>query len=272
MASRYQDEIAILQLLHAAFTEFGLTWGIVSDNGSQFRADAYLDVLDELGIEPCPIEKRQSWQSLIETQFNVQRRIADYHFKRADTYSEIEDQHAAFIQLFNTTRHWAHRDRTDDKLTPIAVLDGNLGRAIEQRQFQRAFRHMQYARVVNHHGLVSVQRFYIYAERGLSRQRVTVWVYDNRLNIAYNNTLLARYDCKIQRSQKKLAAVTDPVLYDTPFASPQQELFTLDNTQWLKVFHRPPYTPRKTKSSSPFSQLPLLPIELVLWLLLIWTE
>lgn len=42
MTSRYQDEIAILQLLHAAFSDYGLPWGIVSDNASVFTADAFL--------------------------------------------------------------------------------------------------------------------------------------------------------------------------------------------------------------------------------------
>ena len=86
MSSRHQDEIAILQLLHAAFGDYGLPWGIVSDNGSVFTADAFLDVLDGLEIEPCPIEKQQSWQNLLETQFNIQRRLADAKFKQADTF------------------------------------------------------------------------------------------------------------------------------------------------------------------------------------------
>jgi transposase len=50
MASRYQDELAILQLLHAAFGDYGLPWGIVSDNGSVFTAEAFLRVLD--GVRP----------------------------------------------------------------------------------------------------------------------------------------------------------------------------------------------------------------------------
>jgi hypothetical protein len=51
-----------------------------------FTADAFLDVLDELGIQPCPIEARQPWQNLIETQFNVQRRLADAKFVRSETF------------------------------------------------------------------------------------------------------------------------------------------------------------------------------------------
>jgi hypothetical protein len=34
MASRYQDELAILQLLHAALSEYGGPEGIVSGNGA----------------------------------------------------------------------------------------------------------------------------------------------------------------------------------------------------------------------------------------------
>lgn len=272
MASRYQDEIAILQLLHAALGEFGLPWGIVSDNGSQFRADAYLDVLDDLEIQPCPIEKKQPWQNLIEAQFNIQRRLGDHKFKQAETFEEIEDQHAAFIQLFNTTRHWTHRKRMDDKLTPIAVLDGQLGRATKQQQLQQAFRHLQYSRVINQHGLVSVQRFYIYAERGLARRRVTIWIYQNRLNIAYEDTLLARYTCKLDRPLNRLKSVSTPSLYTTPFASPQQELFTLDDAQWLKVMQRPPYLSRNRILVSNSRQLPLFPLQVAFWVCVLFLK
>jgi hypothetical protein len=266
MVSHYQDEIAILQLLQAALSDYGLPWGIVSDNASIFTADAFLDVLDGLEIQPCPIEKRQSWQNLLETQFNIQRRLADAKFKQADTFEEIQDQHAAFIQLFNTTRHWAHRERPDDSLTPMAVLDGRLGRPVNRQQLQRVFRHLQFSRIINQHGLVSVQRFYIYAERGLAKQRVTIWIYEDRLNIEYKQALLARYNCKVGRRQRQLTAVTNPQLYDTLFASPQLELFVLDDAQRLKVRQRPPFAPRKTKATAPAQQLLLWSAELSLWL------
>ena len=212
MVSRHQDEIAILQLLHAAFGDYGLPWGIVSDNGSVFTADAFLDVLDGLEIQPCPIEKRQSWQSLIETQFNIQRRLADAKFKLADTFEEIQEQHAAFIQLFNTIRHWAHRDRTDDCLTPISVLAGRLGHAVEPPKLRRVFRQLQFSRVVNRHGCVSVQRFYIYAERGLAKQRVSVWLYQDQLHIEYQQTLLARYQYRFNRKAKRISHIDNPKL------------------------------------------------------------
>ena len=68
MVSLHQDEIAILQLLHAAFGDYGVPWGIVSDNASVFTADAFMRVLEGLEIEPCPIESGQAWQNLIGDQ------------------------------------------------------------------------------------------------------------------------------------------------------------------------------------------------------------
>jgi hypothetical protein len=55
-------------------------------------------------------------------------------------------------------------------------------------------RELQFERSIDRHGYVSIQRFYIYAERGLARQRVSIWLYEGRLHIAYREALLARYN------------------------------------------------------------------------------
>ncbi|MCZ7673740.1 MAG: DDE-type integrase/transposase/recombinase [Chloroflexi bacterium] len=265
MASHYQDELAILQLLYAAFGDYGIPWGIVSDNGSVFTAEAFMRVLEGLSIEPCPIESGQAWQNLIETQFNVQRRLADAQFIQAATFGEIEDAHAAFVQLFNTTRHWAHRNRTDDRLTPVAVLDGRLGRAIPPEQLRRVFRHLQFSRVVNRHGNVSIQRFYIYAERGLSQRRVTLWFYQDRLHVEYRQTLLARYHYRLQRGSPKISNISQPKLYKTAFISPQLELLELDDAQWQKIAQRPEYIRRRTALTVAARQL-AFDLHLMSWL------
>ena len=87
-------------------------------------------------------------------------------------------------------------------------------------------------------GFVSIQRFYIYAEQGLSRQRVAVWIYEGQLRIEYRETLLARYRCAYDPRQKRLREVSHPLVYHTMFASPQLELIELDDTQWLKIQQR----------------------------------
>jgi hypothetical protein len=222
-------------------------------------------VLEGLEIEPCPIESGQAWQNLTETQFNVQRRLADAKFIQAETFAEIEDLHAVFIQMFNTTRHWAHRHRTDDRLTPVAVLDGRLGRSVTPKQLRRVFRHLQFSRVVNRHGNVSIQRFYIYAERGLAQRRVTLWFYEDRLHVEYKQTLLARYNYRLKSGSKEIRDISNPKLYRTQFVSPQLELLELDDEQWTKIARRPPYAKRRTSPPSAFRQL-ALDLPLMNWL------
>ncbi len=245
LATRYQDELAVLQLLHAALSEYGRPWSLVSDHGSVFTADAYDALLERLDIEPCYIENRKPWQNLIETQFRIQSRLADANFEKATTLEEAQGYHASFIRLFNTTNHWAHRDRHDGCTTPVTVLGWQKGRPVDPTQVRNAFRHLQFPRTINRRGSVSVQRFYIYAERGLAKQRVAVWIYEDRLHIEYRQNLLARYACRLDRRTRTLQRVTKPNLFRTLYTDPQIEMFELDDAQWLKVLRRPPYAPRK---------------------------
>ena len=105
-------------------------------------------------------------------------------------------------------------------------------------RLRHLFGRVQFLRTVNPYGFVSIQRFYIYAEQGLSRQRVAVWIYEGQLRIEYRETLIARYRCAYEQRQKRLREVSQPTLYHTIFASPQMELIELDDTQWIKVQQR----------------------------------
>jgi len=81
---------------------------------------------------------------------------------------------------------------------------------------------------------------YIYAEDGLSRERVSILIYEGQLRIEYRQTLLAHYRCAYDERQRRLLEVSDPTVYVTDFSSKQLELIELDNEQWLKVQLRPP--------------------------------
>jgi putative transposase len=247
MVSEYQDELAVLQLLHAALAEYGCPLGIVSDNGAVFYGNAYLAVLNGLKIEPCYIEKGQAWQNLIEAQFKIQLRLADAKFEQAQNLEEIQVHHAEFIQTFNTTQHWAHRERGDGLRTPEAVLDWERGRLVEPETLRRLFRTLQFERTVNRHGFVSIQRFYIYAEHGLAKKRVAVWIYEGWARVEYQQTLLAHYNYTYDHRRKALRTISHPKLYRTPFASPQLEFFELDDREWHKVMQRPVPIPRRKR-------------------------
>ena len=239
MASPHQDLPAILQILFAALAEYGCPQAIVSDNGSVFRAGDYLAILRALDIEPLHIEQGKPWQNMIEAQFKVQLRLADFHFEQARTLEDVQNQHAAFIETFNTTSHWAHRTRADGHRTPVEVLGWLRGRVVEPQRLRELFGRTEFLRTVNHYGFVSVQRFYLYAENGLARQRVSIWIYEGQLRIEYHKTLWARYRCHYDPKQGQLQEVSAPTLYATAFRSPQLELIELDDAQWRKCQRRP---------------------------------
>jgi putative transposase len=269
MVSEYQDEIAILQILAAAVSDYGCPTGIVSDNGKVFTAQAYCTVLNALGITPHYIDKGKAWQNLIEAQFKVQVRLSQAAFDDTKTFEAIQAAHATFIEEFNTTEHAAHQQRPVTERTPVAVLNWVRGRIVEPEQVQAILRHVQYERAVNQHGYISIQRYYIYAERGLARQRVSVWLYEGRLHIEYQHTMLARYTASYNRKEKRLQRVRQPELRKTQYADPQLEFWELDDHQWQKVVERT-IRPRTTSTrQSPGAEQLSLHIAGLLLLLLV---
>lgn len=130
---------------------------------------------------------------MIEAQFKVQLRIADFKFEQAQTVEEVQNFHAEFVDTFNTTAHYAHQERNDNRETPMAVLAWVKGRTVDPQKLQRLFQRLKFIRTVNRFGFVSVQRFYIYAEQGLSRKRVSIWIYEGQVHVEYQETLLVQY-------------------------------------------------------------------------------
>jgi transposase InsO family protein len=267
MVSEHQDLTAVLQILYVALSEYGCPEAIVSDNGSVFTAGAYLSILKALEIEPLHIEKGKPWQNLIEAQFKVQLRLADFKFEQAQTLEAIQNAHADFIETFNTTRHYAHRKRADGYRTPVDVLGWLKGRRVEARELRERFRRTEFLRTVNPYGFVSVQRFYIYAESGLSRQRVLIWIYEGEMSIEYQRTVVARYRCEYDSKHKALQELRDPTRYQTCFTPPQLELIELDDEQWVKFQQRPARTYSKRIAMQP-QQLPLLDLRALALILL----
>ena len=121
----------------------------------------------------------------------------------------------------------------------MEVLGWLRGRIVEPQRLRELFGRTEWRRTVNHYGFVSVQRFYLYAEHGLARQRVSIWIYEGQLRIEYHQTLVARYRCLYDRKHRQLHDVNEPLFCTTPFASPQLELIELDDEQWRKFQRRP---------------------------------
>ncbi len=151
---------------------------------------------------------------------------------------------------------------------PAAVLAWVRGRHVAPDELRAVLRHLQFERSVRPNGYISVQKFYIYAERGLARQRVSVWLYAGQLHVTYRAALLARYAYTYDRKQRQVRRITDPTLLKTPYVSPQLELWELDETQWRKVLERPvPQRHAAVASKLAVEQLSLPMIELLVLVL-----
>ncbi|MGE3628062.1 MAG: helix-turn-helix domain-containing protein, partial [Hyphomicrobiales bacterium] len=84
-----QDQGAYRRVLRQALEHFGAAAMLVSDGGKIFRAHQAPRIYAALGIQKAEIERRQPWQNSIETMFNVQRRMADWHFTQAQSWEEL---------------------------------------------------------------------------------------------------------------------------------------------------------------------------------------
>ena len=112
-----QDLSAYLMVLYAAIRQHGAPEALVSDSGGIFLARQAKQIYAALGIRKEEIARRQPWQSLIETNFGVQARMADWDFSRATTWAELLTVHEQWVANFNDQVHWAHRRRQDGRHT-----------------------------------------------------------------------------------------------------------------------------------------------------------
>jgi putative transposase len=245
-----QDLRAYLRVLHAAVREHGIPEVLVSDGGGVFRAKHAQLVYRTLGIQKEEIARRQAWQSLIETQFNVQRRMADYHFAKAASWEELRAAHAQWVRDFNTQVHWAHRQRQDNRKSPAEVLGWVQGQLREVAELDRLFYAWRFWRRVNPGGYVRFRQWLIYGERGLAKEQVAVWLYNESLTLEFREEPLAQYEIAYQPDRKHLRQVKEQRLFATRYRSPQRELWTREEVEWRLVQRLPIYPRRKRRAAA----------------------
>jgi transposase InsO family protein len=225
--SRTQDQPAFLRVLLSAITEYGAPEAIVSDGGSIFKAKRALAIYAALGIQKEQIQRRQPWQSYIETNFNVQRRMADYYFEKAQTWEELLERHAAWVHDFNSQKHWAHLKRQDGRRSPAEVLDWIKGRIFSDEDLARCFAPILSTRRVDQQGYVRFRNWRLYGERGLADEPASVWVTDEKVTIQFAEEPLARYGVTYQRDHRHFRQVTPKRIFETAYQSPQPPLLEL---------------------------------------------
>ena len=259
VVSHRQNLTAYLIVLHAAIRQHGVPETLVSDGGGVFRAKQARQIYQTLGITKVEIERRQPWQSYIETQFNVQRRMADWHFRQSESWSDLKAAHDRWVVDFNYQSHWAHRERGDGRHSPAEVLGWVSGRQYTPDELHRAFYTSHFGRRLNRTGYLRFRHWRLYGERGLASEAVAVWLYGEQLTVAFADETLAEYQVSYQPEHRQLSAVVESQLFETPYRSPQLSFWDRNEVEWLSVIRVPPYAARRPHAAQESIQLPLLP-------------
>jgi putative transposase len=216
--SRTQDLTAYLLVLYMAIHQHGAPDVLVSDSGGVFLARQAQRIYAALSVSKEEIARWQPWQNYIETTFNVQRRMADWDFARAATWADLLAAHDQWVAEYNYQDHWAHRKRDDGKRSPADVLGWVRGKVFDEQALRRVLYATRAGRTLDRSGYVRFRRWRLYAERGLRGEAVAVWLYGERLTLAFSDEPLAQYTVTYQPDKRHLKTVTEERLFETPIA------------------------------------------------------
>lgn len=259
VVSPRQDLTAHLIVPRAAVEAHGAPETLVSDSGSVFKAKQAQAIYAALGIRKDAIEQGQPWQNYIETHFNVMRRMADYHYAQATSWSELQAVHDRFFADYNAQAHFAHRERTGDRVSPAAVLGRVHGAWCDAVDLDRLFR-LRATRMLTAGGSVRFRHWRLYGEWGLAGARVAVWLWNETLTIEYQTTALAQYRVALEADGHRVREVDEPRFFATGHASPQPFLPPLEEVDWLAAQRLIPYRLRRPRRAGQ-PQPPLFEIE-----------
>lgn len=249
---------AALLVLYTACLRYGAPETLISDSGGAFTSDAFEAVCRRLQIQHIPIVSTQgeSYKNLMETHFNIQRRLFDYQFSLTQTPAELEQVHQRFIQTYNTTAHEGLVKERFASPIPIHVLAEAKGRLYSPDELARKFSRAVFPRTTNRYGCVTLHSYHFYIEEGVPHTQVLLWVYGEQLRAVLDHVVLAEYHCRYDWRTHKVTAIRDGIFHPTRFASPQGSLIPL-NPQEALVLYRPQRLRRPARLAFPAQQLML---------------
>jgi putative transposase len=247
--STTQDLTAYLSVLYTAVERYGAPEVLVSDGAGIFKANQAKRIYRSLGISKETIEKRMPWQNYVETTFKIQERMADYYFARAESWEELVAAHDRWVEQYNSQMHWAHRQRKDGRRSPAEVLGFLTSVRHRPEDLERVFFSTRFTRVLDSLGYARIRHWKIYAEEGLAKREVALWLGSEVLTVEYAGEPLARYDVEYSPRTKNLREVKKPQLFETShrLSVAQLRLFGLEalgEIGWLKALRLDEYSPR----------------------------
>jgi transposase InsO family protein len=247
-----------LLVLYTACLHYGAPQHVISDKGGAYISHEFEAVCVRLGIDHKRITSTagESYLNLMETHFNIQRRLYDYQFSLTRTPLEFEQAHQDFLQLYNTTAHQGLLHAKFQPPIPLEVLGEAKGRLYTPEELERKFSRALFPRITNRYGCVTLHSYHFYVDQGLPQTQVLLWVYGEELRAVFDNVLLAEYHCRYDLRERKVKDIRVGRFYPSPFAARQQQgsLIAL-NPQESFVLYRPRPLLRQARLPFPAQQL-----------------
>lgn len=159
-----QDVGVILHLYFQALVRWGRWDEVISDHGGQFQRHEFARVHRKLPIRHTMYEKGHPWQNLIESQFGIQARVGESHWERCGSIVAAHEFHRELIRDHNRWPHFAHRQRQDQKRSPLAVLGAAHGPVVEPAALHHAFSRKFWQRKTAACGFVRLGKWRLYIE------------------------------------------------------------------------------------------------------------
>ena len=232
-----------LTVLHTACQRYGVPVHLISDSGGAFTSDAFEGVCRRLAIDHQTIvsTQGQSYMNLMETHFNIQRRLYDYQLALTRTPQEFDAAHQQFLALYNTTAHQGLLKERFASPIPLHVLGDSKGRLLPPQELTRKFAHALFVRTPNRYGCVTLHRFHFYVDQGLAQMPVCLWVTGEDLRAVYDHVLVAEYTCHYDLRTGTVTRLHLGHWYPSPFAASEVQGTLLERTpQDSLIVVRPP--------------------------------
>ncbi len=249
-----------LTVLYTACQRYGVPVHVISDSGGAFISDAFEGVCTRLDIDHQTIvsTQGQSYMNLMETHFNIQRRLYDYQLALTRTPCEFDEAHQRFLALYNSTAHQGLLKERFASPIPLHVLGDSKGRLVPPQELARKFAQALFVRTTNRYGCVTLHRSHFYVDQGLAQTPVLLWVAGEDLRAVYDHVLLAEYTCRYDLRTGQVTRLRLGQWYPSPFAARQAQGALLERTpQDSRIVSRPPAVRRSTASPLLAEQLGL---------------
>ena len=249
-----------LTVLYTACQRYGVPVHVISDSGGAFISDAFEGVCTRLDIDHQTIvsTQGQSYMNLMETHFNIQRRLYDYQLALTRTPREFAEAHQRFLALYNTTAHQGLRKERFASPIPLHVLGESKGRLVPPQELARKFAHALFRRTTNRYGCVTLHRSHFYVDQGLTQTPVLLWVAGEDLRAVYDHVLLAEYACHYDLRTHQVTHLRLGQWYPSPFAARQAQGALVERTPRDSiVVSRPPSVRRQAAGLLRVEQLGL---------------